>query len=156
MLEHINSLSAEEKNLIIHAPVYVSLLIAGADGDISSEEKNRMLELIHTKTFSERFELRELYKSLDADAANDMRKIIAALPEVTAERNEYLSDMIARLNKIFGKVEHNFAVQLYNSLREFAAYIANADGGWWGVGATSDVERAFVKLPMLTDPSNQD
>ena len=45
MLEHIQNLSEEEKNIIIHSPLYVSVLIAGADGDVTSGEKKRILEL---------------------------------------------------------------------------------------------------------------
>jgi tellurite resistance protein len=51
MLDHIHHLSEEEKNLVLQAPVYVSLLIAGADGHVQLEEQQRILELVHTKTF---------------------------------------------------------------------------------------------------------
>lgn len=156
MLDHIKSLTDEEKNLVLHAPMYVSILIAGADGDINTDEKNRVLELIHTKTFSERYELRDLYQTLDINAADELRRMIASLPDETVERNQLLSDMIARLNHIFPRLERTFAIQLYNSLRQFASYVANADGGWWGVAAVNEAERAFVKLPMLNDPSKQE
>jgi hypothetical protein len=153
MLNHIQNLSDEEKVLILNAPLYVSLLIAGADGHIDSDEKNRTLELIHTKTFSERYELRELYKTLDHNAAEEMRKMIAALPENTEERNNYLSDMLSKLNVVFPKLDSAFAISLYENLRQFAHYVATADGGWWGVGAIGAAEKAFVKLPMLNNPA---
>jgi hypothetical protein len=153
MLNHILNLSEEEKGLILNAPFYVSLLIAGADGQIDSDEKNRVLELIHTKTFSERYELREMYKTLDHNAAEEMRKMIAALPENTEERSQFLSDMLARLNPIFPKLDQAFAISLYENLRQFAHYVATADGGWWGVGAMGSAEKALVKLPMLNNPA---
>lgn len=156
MLNEFTSLSQAEKDLILHAPLYVSVLIAGADGNINTDEKNRILELIHTKTFSERYELRELYKELDHDAAAELRQIIATVPNNTEERNSWLSDKIAGLNKIFPKVDHAFAVQLYNSLRQFASYVAHADGGWWGIGAVTASEKDLIKLPMLENPAAQD
>lgn len=156
MLNQFTSLSQAEKDLILHAPLYVSVLIAGADGNINTDEKNRILELIHTKTFSERYELRELYKELDHDAAAELRQLIATVPNNTEERNALLSDKIAGLNKIFTKVDHAFAVQLYNSLKEFASYVATADGGWWGIGAVTAAEKDLIKLPMLENPAAQD
>lgn len=153
MLEHIKNLSENEKNLVLNAPLYVTVLVAGADGEISGDEKNRAIELIHTKTFSESYELREIYQQLDYKSSDELRKLIAALPESTQERNQYLSDLLAELNGVFPKLEPHFAKQLYKSLKEFAHYIATAEGGFWGVGSVSPAERAVVKLPMLQDPT---
>ncbi len=152
MLEHINNLKSEEKEIIIHSPMYVSILVAGADGEITDGEKQRILQLIHTKTFSEKYELKELYQSLDADAPKELRELIAELPEDKDERNQYLSDMLARLNQIMPKLEHRFQMQLYKSLRQFAHYIAHAEGGFWSVGAVKHAENQYIKLPMINDP----
>lgn len=156
MLEHITNLSQEEKNLILHAPMYVSVLIAGADGEINETEKHRILELIHTKTFSEKYELRELYQTLDSGAQLELRELIAALPEDRDERNQYLSDMLARLNTVLPKLEHRFQLHFYKSLRQFAHYIATADGGFWGVGTVKYSEAEYVKLPMIHNPGEQE
>lgn len=152
MLEHINTLTDQEKDIIIHSPMYVSVLIAGADGDITDGEKHRILELIHTKTFSEKYELKELYQTLDHDAGHELRQLLAELPEDKDERSRILSDKLARLNQIMPKLEHRFQIHLYKSLRQFAHYIAHADGGFWGVGAVKHSENEFLKLPMIQDP----
>ena len=152
MLEHINNLTEEEKNIIIHSPMYVSVLIAGADGEVNDTEKHRILELIHTKTFSEKYELKELYQTLDHDAAHELRTLLAELPEDKNERNQKLTALLSRLNSIMPKLEHRFQVQLYKSLRQFAHYIAHAEGGFWRVGAVKHAEQEFIKLPMIQDP----
>ena len=156
MLEHIQNLTTEEKNIILHSPMYVSILIAGADGEIHDAEKKRILELIHTKVFSEKYELRELYKTLDEQAADELRHVIAELPEDTEQRTEKLTNLLSRLNKIFPKLEHRFQVQLYKSLKQFAHYIAHAEGGFWGVGAIGHNQKELVKLSMINDPENQE
>ena len=152
MLEHIHNLSEEEKNIIIHSPMYVSVLIAGADGEVNDTEKKRILELIHTKTFSEKYDLRELYRTLDHDAAHELRELIASLPEEKTARNQYLIELLSRLNHIMPKLEHRFQVHLYKSLRQFAHYIAHAEGGFWRVGAVKHAEQEFMKLPMINNP----
>jgi hypothetical protein len=156
MLDHIHHLSEEEKNLVLQAPVYVSLLIAGADGHIQQEEQKRILELVHTKTFSEHYELRELYATLDHDLAEHLRQMMAALPEDTDERQAMLSGLLGRLNHIFPQLEKHFARRLYKNLREFAHYIAHADGGFWGISAVSDAEQQWIKLPMLEEPHTEE
>ncbi len=155
MFEHIKSLSEDEKELVLNAPFYVSALIAGADGDISNAETKRIAELIHIKTFSEKYELRELYKTLDHDVAQEFRKLLATMPEGRTERNEFLVDKLTRLNKVFPKLEPYFAVRLYKNLREFADYVGHVDGGFWGIGSMTTIERGYVKLPMLQDPADR-
>lgn len=156
MLDHIHHLSEEEKNLVLQAPVYVSLLIAGADSHIQQEEQKRILELVHTKTFSEHYELRELYATLNHDLAEHLRQMMAALPEDTNERQAMLSGLLGRLNHIFPQLEKHFARRLYKNLREFAHYIAHADGGFWGISAVSDAEQQWIKLPMLEEPFTEE
>lgn len=155
MLEHIQNLSEKEKDLIIHSPMYVSLLIAGADGEIHDAEKHRMLQLIHTKTFSEKYDLRELYKTLDHDAEHELRKIVATLPSDKKERTEMLTGILSGLNSILPKLEHQFQVHLYKSLKQFAHYISHAEGGFWKVGAVNHLQQELMKLPMIKDPSHE-
>lgn len=152
MFEHISNLKNEEKEIILNSPMYVSLLIAGADGDINVAEKQRIIELIHTKTFSEKYELRELYKSLDHDSETELRKLIASLPEERLARTEILTELLSRLNHIMPKLEHRFQVELYKSLRQFAYYIAKADGGFWGLGGVTLAEENLLQLPMIHNP----
>lgn len=155
MFEYIHNLSESEKNLVLNAPLYVTILVAGADGEISHEEKKKAIEIIHIKSFAEGYEMREIYKNLEYDVAHELRTLIAALPEATTERNQYLSDLLAGLNQIFPKLDKNFAVKYYKSLREFAHYIAHAEGGFWGVASVSSAEKEVVKLPMIMDPLTQ-
>lgn len=156
MLEHIHNLNTEDKNLILHSPMLVSILIAGEDGEIHEDEKHRILELIHTKTFSEKYELKELYKDLDHDAANELRTMIAELPQDRDQRRELIVSKLSRLNHILPKLEHRFQVHLYKSLLQFAHFIAHAEGGFWGVGSLTHGQKELIHLPMIHDPSQQE
>jgi hypothetical protein len=156
MIEQIQHLNQEEQELVLQAPLYVSLLIAGADGDFNSEEKKRIVQLVHTKTFSERYELRELYRSLADDVEVQLRQMIAGLPDDTEERQQLLSDLLARLNPVFPKLEKTFARNLYKSLRQFAHFVANAEGGFWKISAVNQAEREWINLPMLQEPGVAD
>jgi uncharacterized tellurite resistance protein B-like protein len=155
MLEHIHNLKPHEKDLIIHSPLYVSILIAGADGEIHETERQRTIQLIHTKTFSEKYDLKELYQTLDHDADEELRKIIAELPTERDARIAAVSAKLETLNHIMPKLEHHFQVHLYNSLRNFAHHISRAEDGFWGIGAKTHLEKDLVKLPMINNPSGE-
>lgn len=155
MKKHIEHLTAEEQDLLVHAPMYVSVLIAAADGDVKDVEKARILELVHIKSFSEHHGLQEIYQSLDVDTADALRKLIVSLPDETTERNNMLVDLLTGLNKIYPKLDYGFAAHYHKSLREFAHYVATADGGFWGVGSITAAEKEFVKLPFLQEPEER-
>ncbi len=155
MLEHIHNLKPEEKDLLIHCPLYVSILIAGADGEIHDAEKQRTLELIHTKTFSEKYELKALYIELEHDAEHELRRLIAELPKERDERIQAITEQLEKLNHILPKLEHRFQVHFYNSLRQFAHFVSRAEGGFWGIGAKTHLEKDLVKLPMINNPSQE-
>jgi len=93
-----------------------------------------------------------LYTNLDANVEEDLRIIIASLPEAQEERNEYLVKKISALNPILEKVAYSYSHSLYRSLKEFAHYIANVDGGFWGMGSVKQSEEAFLTLDMLNEP----
>ncbi len=152
MLKHTENLNEQEREIVVNSPLYVSALIAGADGDFSSDELKRTYELVHIKTFSEKFGLKDLYASLEPEMEDKMREMIANLPQEQAERNAFLTGKLQQLNTILAKMEYSFAHSLWRSLREFAHYIANADGGFWSMGSVSSEEQVFVKLEMLAEP----
>ena len=154
MLDNLTQLEKEEKDLLIVAPNLVSALIGGADGNFSDDEIERAAEVIHIKTFSEKHEhIREIYDLLDhEDTKKDFVALMVSLPKNTEERNNYLVGRLTGLNNILPKLSYSFAIRYYKSLRQIAHLIANADGGFWGIGSVHEAEKVFIKLPMINEP----
>ncbi|MDB4347730.1 hypothetical protein OAB01_03635 [Bacteroidia bacterium] len=154
MLDNLTQLNQEEKDLLIAAPTFVAALIGGADGNFTDDEIERAAEVIHIKTFSEKHEhVREIYELLDhSQTEQDLVSLMVSLPKTAKERNLYLSTELEQLNGILPKLNYSFSIRYYKSLRQIAHLVANADGGFWGMGAMHEAERVFVKLPMLIEP----
>lgn len=151
MLSKIEHLSSSEQQLILNAPVLISALISGADGDFAHEEIAQAVKIIHVKTYSETRDVSGVYKSVDGHTEDAIDQIIEVLPKSTFERTQYLIDTLKGLNPIFHKLEFNFANELFHSLRELAFYVSNA--GDLGVGLRSEQERELAKLSFLEAPS---
>lgn len=152
MLKNLVHLKEEEKQLLIDAPLYVSILLAGADGNVNSYEKKRTIELVHVKTYSETPALRDLYHEVEIDAQHRLNELLAAMPDETVARNEKISSILEKINHILPRLEFHFAHRYYKSLRDFAHYVAETDGGFWRVGAVGEKEKVWVKLPMIHEP----
>lgn len=151
MLNKIEHLSASEKQLIMDAPILVSTLVSGADGDFSKEEIAQAAKIIHIKTYSETRDVSGVYKSIDAYSEDTINSLIEVLPSSTLERTQYLTDQLKGLNDIFTKLDADFAHELYTSLKELAFYVSNA--GDLGVGLRSEQEKELAKLSFLNAPA---
>lgn len=150
MLSKIEHLSESEKQLILDAPIMVSALVAGSDGEFKSEEIAQAVKIIHIKTYSETRDVSGVYKTIDGHTEASIDEFIHKLPESTFDRNKTLEEKLSRLNNIFPKLDPQFAHDLYKSLKELAFYVSTA--GDLGVGMRSEQEKETAKLAFINEP----
>lgn len=152
MLYQLRNLTESEKNVMVNAPVWVTLLIACADNDLHADEIKKAEEIINTRSFTENSDVRELYKELNEDFDHLVQIEINNLPLTGDERITQLVENLKQLNTIYPKLEHAYATQFHNSLKKLAALVAQADGGFFGIGSISYKEAEYIQLPMIETP----
>ncbi|MBI1221927.1 MAG: hypothetical protein GC180_04915 [Bacteroidetes bacterium] len=155
MLYQLEKLNKEEKELVLNAPAYITILIAGADDDITEAEVKRSLQLVHIKTYSESVDIRDVYQEIDHDYEGHLNELIESMPKNLEERTEQLVKTLSKLNGILKKIDHRIAHKYYLSLLSFAAFIARAAGGVLGFDRVSFREEKYVHLPMIQDPNTE-
>ena len=151
MNNKIQHLSNEEQTLILNAPIYVSALISGVDGEFHPEEIKKAVKIIHIKSFSETKDIRGVYAESNQESEEKIEILIDALPTSTSERNDVLIQKLSGLNEIFPKLDATFAFDLYNSLRELAYYVSTASESDMA-GFQNELEKEVAKLPFLNAP----
>ena len=151
MHSKIEHLSSAEKKLVLDAPILITALIAGADGDFHYDEIKKAVKIIHVKTYSEPRDVRGVYKSIDKHSEEMIDHLINHLPKSANERSAILVERLQGLNNVFPKLDHNFAHELYNSLRELAYYVSNA-GDLGSIDFHSKNEKHYAKLEFLQKP----
>jgi hypothetical protein len=152
MNSKIEHLSKDEKQLIHDAPLLIATLIAGADGEFDHAEINRAVKIIHIKTFSEGRDVRGVYKDIDAHSSEKIDELIQTLPAISHERTAQLKEKLTGLNQIFPKLDDQFAVDLYTSLRELAYYVSHENDGGVGIKYNSEQDKYLVHLKFLNKP----
>ncbi len=152
MLYQLRNLSKEEQSVVTKAPVWVTLLIACADYDIDTKEIDRAKEIIQIKTYTTHNDVQDLYKELNLNIDNEIDQALKSLSTNGSERLAYLEDHLSKLNDIFPKLDKAYATQFYDSLRSLALSVAQAEGGFFGIGRISEQEQVYLKLPMLNKP----
>ncbi len=153
MHSKIEHLSTAEKQLILDAPLLVTALIAGSDGDFDDAEIKKAIKIIHIKTYSESKDVRGVYKDIDAHSEEMIDDLIHSLPSVTYDRTLFLKEKLSGLNQIFPKIDVIFASELHKSLRELAFYVSRAQDGEIGIGYHNEQEKHLVHLDFIHEPS---
>jgi rubrerythrin len=154
MIKELADLNNEEKKSIYSLPLLVSLLIAGADGEIDKKEIKQALLSMEKKTRSSSPALAEFYKEVSQDFEDKLKLLLQQYPYESTQRNPLLAEDIAKCNQIIKKLARPFAVELYQSLRLLAETIAKASGGFLGLKKVAEEERKYMSLPMLQNPAN--
>ncbi len=152
MLKGFHKLSPEEIDLLKIAPVMVCLLVAGADSKFDKRELHRAVRLANSK-LKGGTGIGAFYQEIAGQFETNLKGYLALMPADTETRNKVIVAKIEKLNSILPLLDHDFALEYYNSLKDFALTVAEAAGGVFGLGAINKEEARFIQLPMIIDPA---
>jgi hypothetical protein len=155
MIPEFENLSQEEAEILYSIPIYVSVLIAGADGKIDQAEIKKAVSLSGLKKKKARRELLGFYNYVNTDYEDKLKMAIANLPSNHKKREKILIADIEKVNNIFPKLDRAFAIKLYASFKEIAKHIAEASGGVFGYMSVGYEESKLIDLKMIKDPSKR-
>ena len=150
MLEGFQHLTGAEIEALVQAPVLITILVGGADGELDRQERIWTERLLYARTYSKPNLINEYYRVVATGFSEKIEKSLAALPAETEERNMQIAEKLAALNPVLAKLEMHLAASLYKSFVSLAQETAKASGGFLRIGAISAAEHQWVKLPMLT------
>jgi len=152
MLYQLSKLTDNEREIVMNAPVWVSVYVALADYRITKEERKKIVQTVHTKTFSEKNDLSELYKVLDINIEQRLATAISSIPVFQEDKEPFVRQKLVEFNDVLQKLPIVFARQLHKSLKDFALYAAQASGGILGVNRISETEKGLMQLDMIQEP----
>lgn len=153
MIPEFKPLREDEVDVMIKTPVYVAILIAGADGNIDRLERKEAINIARNKQTRAREQLVNFYRVVGNGFEANFNKLINELPSGTEERNAAIIKELKKLNFILPKIDKNFSVKLYASLKELAKKIAEASGGILGYLSVGYEEAKLMELKMINDPN---
>ncbi|MFY0686064.1 MAG: hypothetical protein JXQ90_02815 [Cyclobacteriaceae bacterium] len=153
MIKEFENLRDDEVEVLLDAPVYVAILIAGADGDIDKSERKEAIEVARNKQSRAREQLADYFKKVGERFEDRFNTLVESLPDDADERMSAIVAELRKLNFIFKKLDKNFTIKLYASLKDLAKKIAEASGGIMGYLSVSYEEKKMMELKMINDPS---
>lgn len=151
-VREFENLRDDEVQVLLKAPVYVAILIAGADGKIDKSERKEAVDVARSRQSRAREQLVTYYQAVGESFENDFNQLVDSLPEDVKDRNTDIEQELRKLNFILPKIDRVFAIKLYASLKDLAKKIAEASGGILGYLSVSYEEQALMDLKMINDP----
>jgi len=125
-MKELDQLSEEERQMLLIAPAYISLLAANEDGEMDSSEKDRAIEISHIKTFASDQLLIEFYKEVDKNFSKNIESIEKELPKNKMEREVAIKNKLKTLEHIFSKLNFSFSSRLRESLRSYMFHVSKS------------------------------
>ncbi len=150
MIQEFEGLNQEEQQLLVDSIPLITILIAGADGNIDQDELDWSEKLTGIRAYAHPDTLNPYYELVGQHFSERMTHLMTSLPQDTATRQEAVSQQLAQLNAVLPKLEFNYAQRLYTSLTSFAEHVAKASGGFLGFASISKEEASLLDLPMIT------
>lgn len=146
----INNLDEREQSIIYALPIYIAILIAGADGTIDNSEINRAISLSKNKNRLALADLEDYYIIVNKDYEDKLKYLLYHMPKTSKHRERYLIAKIEKTKIILNKLDKEFSSCLLDSLRNIAMSIANASGGVFNLGRISTEESRILALEFFT------
>lgn len=153
MVAELEHLDDEELELILRVPILVSILIAGADNEIDKTEVKQAVNISKTKQARARKSLIEYYKEVGDNFEDKLKVMINSYPLDAQKRNPMIIEELEKLNELLPKIEKQYAIEFYESVKDIAKKIAEASGGVLGYMAIGYEESKLIGLKMINDPS---
>ncbi|MCK5104154.1 MAG: hypothetical protein KAR17_15115, partial [Cyclobacteriaceae bacterium] len=146
MKNALRNLTQEEIEELYLIPIWVSILIAGADNKIDKSEFKKAIKIADDKQKKENYLIIDYYKKVAAKFEVNLKGYMALMPKDKEKRVNFLITKLDRVNYLFSKLEKDFSYMLYLSFRDFANKVAHASGGIFGLLSVSYAESKYIDL----------
>ncbi|MEM1214379.1 MAG: hypothetical protein AAGJ82_01745 [Bacteroidota bacterium] len=149
MLNELEKLSTEQQSQLLDAVPLITILVAGADGNMDEAELATAEKITKIRTYDSSIEVRPYFMRVGEIYTGRLNQLIAELPNDTAARTQAISERLAALNPLLQAMDIGTTNQLLGDFRSFARHVASASGGVLGFMTISGEEKEVVDLPML-------
>jgi hypothetical protein len=149
IIDQFKSLNQTEWDHLTALPVYITALIAAADGKIDHAELKKAIAFSEVVRRSRNEGLTQFYGDVSQDFEDKLKVVIHGMPRDKEAGKRFLSSQIAKANAILQKIDRSYAHDLCESFKALARNIAAASGGILGYGSIGHEESGLIDLQMI-------
>jgi hypothetical protein len=126
MLKELKILSAEERRLLLKAPVYVSVLVSCNYNEVNELQKADAIKLAHLKTFTATPLLIPYYIEVDNNFKEQFENTVEKYFPFDEPARSRLKEKVGEINRVLEKLDKTYADELYKSLKQYSEHVRKA------------------------------
>ena len=126
MVKQFENLTDEEQELLLSAPVLVSVMSSCAFNTVNDLKKEDAIKLSHIKTFTADPLLIPYYIEVEKNFKEKFEETVAKYFPFDHEQRHKLLEEINRVSALISKLDTKFANTLRRSLDRYAKHVRNA------------------------------
>lgn len=149
MPREFDKLTEAEKQQMLDAIPLITILVAGADGEMDDNELEWAEKLTEVRSYDYHSQLNEYFKIVGDHFLDHLEELNKTLPKDTDARTAAVSARLALLNPILHKMDDFDAAIYYKNFLSFAEHVAKASGGILRFMTIGPKEYEVIGLPML-------
>ena len=148
MTQNFKVLSEAEFDKLKDAISLITVYIAGADGEIETEELKWATKITSIRSYFAHTDLIKFYTEVGKDFEEKVIEYAKDLDQLEV-RNKTVTEKLTELNPIMAKLDPKVGAALYKSFLSLANHVAKASGGFLGFFSISSEEKAILDLKMI-------
>jgi hypothetical protein len=126
MIKQFEKLTQDEQDLLLRAPVLVSVLAACSYNYVNKSQKADAIKLAHFKTFTAAPVLLPYYIEVDKTFRERFDATVEMYFPFDNEKREALKKEITHVNQVIAKLDKDYAAILHKSLEKYARHVNKA------------------------------
>ena len=126
MIKQFENLTTEEQELLLKAPVLVSVMSSCAFNSVNDLKKEDAIKLSHIKTFTADPLLLPYYVEVEKHFKEEFDAAVSRYFPFDPEKRRELQNEINKVNKVIEKLDIKFGNSLRRSLDRYAKHVRNA------------------------------
>ncbi len=149
MLKEFRPLDPAEAQAMYDAIPLITILVAGADGDMDEVEISEAKRLADIRGFNNLGHIIAYYEKVKENLTQRIQELGTELPVEVQERQAEIARRLGALNPILAKMPLPFGYLYYKDFRSFAKHVAESHGGFMRFMTVGPKEAKVIDLPML-------
>ena len=123
MIKEFKKLNVKEQQLLLKAPVLVSVLAASGAFGINNEQKADAIKMAHLKTYTANPLLIEYYKEVEKNFKKNFEATVKKYAPFDNAKRDALKIEINLTNTAIAKLDKEFAITLHQSLDGYGKHV---------------------------------
>src|SRR6478609_11963673 len=123
MIKQFNNLTPLEYDMLIKAPILISVLVSCSEKQVNKTQKNDAIKLAHLRTFTAPPELQQYYSEVDRIFKKEFEASLKNYYPFDEEKLATLIDSLQTTKQVIKKLPADYAKVLTRSLESYTTHV---------------------------------